>query len=227
MIVLVAAILAAAQPEVSPAQSLRTCADRWNQANMVGWGSALVRVSTRPSCKVRVAVIWKRDSKTGCYGSPRLPGDPRYCVDTKRTLICDIDLFGAYTCTWIADGSPPLGNANARMNARGVLTLTVPLAGTHATPPLAWERRYPHTDGWIQPWTRRHRLRRGLRFAWTVRGRCVSRAYEGVFPKGTLRCLPRGDVTIYQPCFRQRRGGAIVACAGLPGDTRFSRFVTR
>jgi hypothetical protein len=226
LIVLVAAILAAAQPAVSPAQSLRTCADRWNQGNMVGWGPALVRVSARPRCKVRVAEAWKPDSKTGCAKSPRLPGDPRYCVDPTRSLICDIDSFGAYTCTWVADGSPPLGKANARMDARGVLTLSVPLAGTHATPPLAWHRRYPHADGWIFPWTHTHTLRRGLRFAWTVRGHCVSRAYEGVFPKGTLRCLRRGDFAIYQPCFRQRRGSSVVACAGWPGDTRFSRLVT-
>jgi hypothetical protein len=169
----------------------------------------------------------KRDPKTGCAGARPLPGHAGYCVNSNQTLICYINPFGAYECTWIADGSPPLGKANGRMDARGVLTLTVPLAGTHPTPPLPWERRYPHVDGWIDPWTTSHTLRRGLRFAWTLSGRCVSRAYEGVFPAGTLRCLPTASVDIYQPCYRQRRGGRVVACAGAPGDTRFTRMVLR
>jgi hypothetical protein len=171
---------------------------------MVGWGPTLARVYARPRCRIALAV-----SKT--YRS--------------ETLQCRIDVFGAYWCTWIADGSPPLGKPNATVDAHGVLTLRVPLAGTHATPPLPWVRRYPHVDGWIDPWTTSHTLRRGLRFAWTVRGRCVSRAYEGVFPAGTLRCLPTGTGVIYQPCYRPRRAGRIVACAGAPGDTRFTRFV--
>src|SRR4029450_3760531 len=31
----------------APAQALRTCVDRWNQANMVGWGPAPVNVAFR------------------------------------------------------------------------------------------------------------------------------------------------------------------------------------
>ena len=39
----------AASASLSPsvAQALRTCVDRWNQANMLGWGPALVSVSVR------------------------------------------------------------------------------------------------------------------------------------------------------------------------------------
>lgn len=218
-------VLAAVAVAVSPAQALRTCADRWNQANMVGWGPALVRVTARPHCKVRVAGEWKRDPKTGCAGGRALSGRAGYCIDTSETLVCSIDPFAAYTCTWIADGGPPLGKENGRMNARGVLTLTLRLAGTRPTARLAWQRRYPHADGWIYPWTKSHTLRRGVRFAWTVHGRCVGRAYEGVFPKGTLRCLRRRDFAIYQPCYRPRRGSRVVACAGWPGDTRFTRMV--
>jgi hypothetical protein len=204
MIALVAAVLAAAQATVSPAQAVRTCADRWNQGNMLGWGPTVARVRARPRCKIALAV-----SRT----------------DRSQTLVCVIDRFGGYTCTWIADGSPPLGKENARVDKRGVVTLEISLAGTHATPPLPWQRRYPHADGWIFPWTSAHTLRRGLRLVGTLRGRCDSPAYEGVFPKGTLRCLPSRNPVIYQPCFRQRPGGRIVACAGWPGETRFSRFV--
>jgi hypothetical protein len=53
-------------------------------------------------------------------------------------------------------------NKNATTGERGVLKLDVPLARTHATAPLAWQRRYPHVDGFIHPWTSAEKLRRGL-----------------------------------------------------------------
>jgi hypothetical protein len=124
---------------------------------------------------------------------------------------------------------PPLRDKNGTTNRRGVLKLDVPLAGTHATAPLAWQRRYPHVDSFILPWTRAGKLRRGLSFdhagdARHLRGGC-SRGSEHVVPRTALRCV--SDVQL-DPCFAPgpdwNHPGAILACAS-PGWTRFSRFV--
>jgi hypothetical protein len=72
-----------------------------------------------------------------------------------NTWICIIDDAGGYVCPLVtSDGMPPLRNKNGTTDRHGVLKLDVPLVGTHATPPLAWQRRYPHVDGFILPWTR-------------------------------------------------------------------------
>src|SRR4051794_806249 len=89
----------AASASLSPsaAQALRTCADRWNQGNMLGWGPTLVSVSIRrldareqhqlglrgrglPRCTVSLAVHSTRDSRTGCAGEAAMPGYPKFCV---------------------------------------------------------------------------------------------------------------------------------------------------
>ena len=44
------------------------------------------------------------------------------------------------------------------------LWLDAPLKDRHATPPLAWQR-YPHIDGYIEPWTATGKLRAGLSFS--------------------------------------------------------------
>ncbi len=71
--------------------------------------------------------------------------------------------FGAYLCPTNAEGSPPLRKQNATVDRRGALTLQVSLEGTRATRPLAWQR-YPHVDGFVEPWTSSGKLRAGLRF---------------------------------------------------------------
>ena len=124
---------------------------------------------------------------------------------------------------------PPLRGTNGTTNARGILKLHAPLKGTHATPPLAWQERYPHVDGFILPWTRSGSLRRGLSFdqsggASHYRGTC-SRSSQQTHAKGALRCV--SDVQ-YDPCFAPtadwNRRGTTVACARA-GWTRFGRFV--
>jgi hypothetical protein len=120
---------------------------------------------------------------------------------------------------------PPLTNPNGRTDRRGVLTLTVPLPGTHATPPLSWQRRYPHVDGFILPWTRAGTLRPGLRFAETKHGNCGLGA-EHVVPKSAIRCVDRMSAQ-FDPCFpeqRNFRAGDVAACGG-PGDTSFIRWL--
>jgi hypothetical protein len=126
----------------------------------------------------------------------------------------------------------PLTGKNATIDERGVLTLDLPLQGTHAPRRLGWQG-YPRTDGRIDPWTRSGRLRPGLRFTSTYSGggACDSRfGSELTAAKSAVRCLWRG---LYQvdPCFPSRpvpgwnRRGAVVACPGGPEPTTFGRFV--
>jgi hypothetical protein len=229
-----------------PAQALRTCVDRWNQGNMLGWGPTLVSVSIRrldaseqaglglrgrslPRCTVSLAVHSPRDPSTGCSGESVMPGYPKSCVDSQNTFACVINTVGGYECPRYADGSPPLRNKNATADKRGVLKLDVPISGTKATPPLAWQRRYPHIDGFIDPWTRAGKLRQGLTFEQAggsrhYRGTCF-RGSEFTFERSALRCV--SDVQV-DPCFGPtadwNRRGVVVACAS-PGWTTFGRFV--
>ena len=226
----------------SSAQALRTCIDRWNQGNMLGWGPTLASVSIRrvsanqlaavglrnpalPRCTVSLAVHSRRDPRTGCSGESVMPGDPKFCVYRGSTYVCIIDAFGGYACPTNAEGSPPLRNKNAATNERGVLKLDVPLIGTHAAPPLAWQRRYPHTDGWIQPWTSSGTLRPGLRFVGVYSGSCSRGSYQTVM-KEAIRCWSHLQ---FDPCFAQQpgwsHGGVVAACANWPGGTTFTRFV--
>ena len=238
----------AASASLSPsvAQALRTCVDRWNQANMLGWGPALVSVSVRrldaarlaevglrnpalPRCVVSLATEFRRDPRTGCAGVATVPGNQRLCVDRSDTSNCVINRFGAYICPTKDTARAPLRNKNATTNKRGVLKLDVPLAGTHPTPPLAWQRRYPHTDGWIEPWTRSGMLRPGLMFTANFKGGgSCGFASKQTHAKSAVRCVWRG-IDIIDPCFPQRTDwqhlGTLVACPGAPGATTIGRFV--
>jgi len=228
-------------------QALRTCVDRWNQEDMVGWGPALASVSVRrldaarlaelglrdpalPRCVVSLALEWRRDPKAGCSGYAAVSGNPGICVNRSASWSCAINSLGAYVCPLPHEPPPiPLKGGNATIDTRGLLRLDVPLEGTRATAPLAWQR-YPHADGWIEPWTSSGTLRPGLRL--------IENAYRGggsCFPdsefssaKSAIRCVWRG-VDIVDPCFPQaadwNHRGAVVACAGRPGDTTLLRFV--
>jgi hypothetical protein len=210
--------------QTSSAQALRTCVDRWNEGNMLLWRSMAVRISIRElSVRERSVMSEQNPAQRRCTLSlaPR-PG--------QNTWICIIDNAGGYECPLVtSDGMPRLTIQNGTTDRRGVLTLDVPLAGTHATPPLAWQRHYPHTDGFIHPWTPAGRLRPGLSFdragvARHLRGHCF-RGSQQTAAKAALRCV--SDVQ-FDPCFAPTGAwdhlGAIIACA-YPGGTRFSRFV--
>jgi hypothetical protein len=201
-------------------QALRTCVDRWNQDNMVGWASMSVRILIRGLTAGERSVLSESDpgQRVCTLSLSDRPGD--------NTLICQMGETGGYECPLVtSDGMPPLTNPNGRTDRHGILKLTVPLAGTHPTPPLPWQRRYPHVDAFILPWTRAGNLRPGLRFVGTEHGTC-SLGSEHVVPKSAGRCVDaRSDQ--YDPCFpRQRtfRAGDVAAC-GSPGDTRFIRWV--
>ena len=212
---------------------------------MVGWGPALVGIAVRrllPNeqdhvgvydnrrhCTVAIAHSWLRDPHTGCSGSAVMPEYPNRCVDTRSTFVCVMNTAGGYGCSRYTDGAPPLRNKNGTTDPKGVLKLDVLLAGTHPTPPLLWQRRYPHVDSFIHPWTRSGELRRGL----TLDQAGGARHYHGTCFRGTefshdasaLRCV--SDVQ-FDPCYPQtpawNHRGAVVACAA-PGSTRFGRFV--
>jgi hypothetical protein len=195
------------------AQELRTCADRWNQGNMLGWGPTLasvgmarrrVEAGEESRCVVALAVHYKRNVSRG------------------STYVCVMVHSGAYLCPPNAEGSPPLRRQNATVDRRGALTLHVSLEGTRATPPLAWQR-YPHVDGVVEPWTSSGRLRAGLRFRGEGRGRCFVVA-ETV--TSGISCLTRRGSLRYDACFPQRsnwRAGDLAACGEL-GGIRFVRW---
>jgi hypothetical protein len=227
------------------AQALRTCVDRWNQGNMLGWGPAFVSISirrlgtaelaalglrnpARPRCVVSIAFESRRDPRTGCPPGVTAPAKPGWCVDRTGTFDCAINPFGAYSCPLIHEPTgAPLRKKNATTDARGVLRLDVPLKAAQATPRLAWQRRYPHTDGWIEPWTGQGRLRPGVSFAGRGHGPCPGRA-EARYPESAIRCLAPPAGGIVSPCFPSRRPwrpGDLAACATVPGEATFTRWV--
>ena len=189
-------------------QALRTCVDRWNQDNMVSWASMSVRISIRGlNTRERSVLSIPNPGRRRCTLSlADRPGG--------NSWICQMDDAGGYDCPLVtSDGMPPLRNANGTTDHRGVLKLDVPLMGTHATPPLPWQRRYPHVDGFILPWTRAGNLRSGLRFVGTDRGFCGG-GVEHRVPRSAVRCVDSRSAMI-DPCFPQRRyfrAGDVAAC---------------
>ena len=93
-------LLVSASAQASEAQALRTCADRWNQGNMVSWGPTFASVSfrrptryerrylsvpDRPHCVVALAVSYKRNPPRGrCYDHP-VPGHAQFCFRRSQT----------------------------------------------------------------------------------------------------------------------------------------------
>jgi len=139
------------------------------------------------------------------------------------TWTCTLIESGAYWCPPHHEPTGPVLKRNARIDAHGVLTLDQPLKGTHPTPPLAWQR-YPHLDGFIEPWTADGKLRAGLRFDSVGRGRCFVVDETAV---AAISCLTlTGGQARYEACFPQWQNwlpGELAACGGL-GSTRFLRW---
>jgi hypothetical protein len=214
------AVGAVSRSPASSAQALRTCVDRWNEDNMVSWGSMSVRIAVRAlNARERAAVSFGDDAQRRCTVSLAIrSGD--------NSWICRIGDTGGYDCPLVtSDGMPPLRNANGRTDEHGVLTLDTPLRGTHAARPLRWQRRYPHVDGYILPWTRAGRLRPGLRLIGSERGSCGF-FIEHRVPRSAVRCVDRRTSAYTEPCFPQRRrfrAGDVAACSA-PGDTTFIRW---
>jgi hypothetical protein len=212
--------IAASGSSGSPAQALRTCVDRWNQDTMVSWGSMSVRIAIRAlNARERGSVSFGNDAQQRCTVSlADRPGE--------NTWICRIGASEAYVCPLVtSDGMPPLTKTNGSTNKRGLIKLDVPLAGTRPTPPLAWQRRYPHIDGFILPWTGAGTLRSGLRFVRVERGGCGS-FVETRVPRNAGRCVDGRTAAWTEPCFPQRgtfRVGDLAACTA-PCLTRFTRW---
>jgi len=193
-------------------QEVRTCADRWNQSNMIGWGPGPAYVDfRRPNAKERSSI--------------QLSPDKQCIVSTPAgdgTWTCVLSDTGAYWCPPLHEPTgPPLTTRDATMDRRGRLKLDSPLNGTHPARPLAWQR-YPHADGFVHPWTPSGSLRPGLRFQGKGRGRCFvvdETALDGI------SCLTaRGER--YDACFPRRlewHRGDLAAC-GWVGGTSFTRW---
>jgi hypothetical protein len=104
------------------AQALRTCVDRWNQGNMVGWGPTLASVD--------VAVRRVRDpvgQQSRCVVA--LAAHYKRHVYRDKTYVCVLSPGGAYGCPTNAEGSPPLRMPNATTDEHGALRLDRPLKG--------------------------------------------------------------------------------------------------
>jgi hypothetical protein len=195
------------------AQALRTCVDRWNQGNMIGWGPGPVNVAfRRPNAKE--------------HSSIELPSQ-RLCIVGiavgDGTWTCVLSTTGAYWCPPPHEATGPRLAENARLDRRGVLKLDSPLKGTHPAPPLRWFR-YLRVDGYVHPWTSSGKLRPGLRFKGRQRGRCFL-AEESA--RSAVSCLhPNGGRD--EACFPRRRPwqrGDVAACSWGPGSTTFTRWV--
>jgi hypothetical protein len=193
-------------------QTLRTCADRWNQGNMVGWGPGPANVAfRRPNAKERSSI--QLSSQRLCIVGIDV-GD--------GTWTCVMSTSGAYWCPPLHEATGPRLPENATLNKRGVLHLVLSLKGTHPTRPLPWHR-YPRVDGYIHPWTSGGKLRPGLRLKGEQRGRCF---LVGDTVRSAISCLAgnaRDDA-----CFPQRRPwrrGDLAACSVGPGYRTFTRWV--
>jgi hypothetical protein len=225
LVVVVVVGCGAGKTTAQPArQALRICVDRWNQENMLGWGPAPASVSIRRLGSAQLAQLG--------LGDPALPrcAVSLALVSRSATWTCAINPLGAYVCPRAHEPPRiPLRGENAKTDKHGFLRLDAPLVGTHAAPPLAWQR-YPHPDGWIEPWTSSGTLRPGLTVignAYRGGGSCGAPS-EFSWAKSAFRCLWRGTDMV-DPCFPRtadwNRRGAVVACAGQPGDTTLLRFV--
>jgi hypothetical protein len=194
------------------AQALRTCVDRWNQGNMVGWGPGSANVAfRRPNAKERSSIALPR--RRQCIVGIAVSGG---------TWTCVLSSAGAYWCPPLHEPTGPRLPENAKLDRRGALTLDSPLKRTHAPQPLVWQR-YPRVDGYVQPWTSSGKLRRGLRFKGEQRGGCFLGAETAA--RSAVSCLA-GD-TRYEACFPRRRPwrrGDLAACSFGPGSTRFTRW---
>ena len=179
---------------------------------MLGWGPAPANVAfRRPVAKEHSSI--ELSSRRQCIIAIPAGGG---------TWTCVLAGSGAYWCPPLHEPTgPPMTKKNATIDKRGSLEPDSPLKGTHPTPPLAWQR-YPHVDGFIEPWTSRGTLRSGLRFKGEGRGRCF--VVDETVRFG-ISCLSR-RLLRYDACFPQRqnwRGGDLAACGAL-GDIRFLRW---
>src|SRR4051795_4530443 len=194
------------------AQAVRTCTDRWNQSNMVGWGPGPVNVAfRRPGPMERERLQLSRQRQ--CIVAVAV-GDGSWT--------CVLATSGAYWCPPLKEPTGPAIKRNARLEKGGFLVLDRSLRGTHATRPLGW-RRYPVVDGYIQPWTAAGALRRGLRYKGEGRGRCFL-ADDTVYP--AVSCL-RPDYGRDGACFPQYRDGRrdqVAACSYGPGSATYTRW---
>jgi hypothetical protein len=203
-------------------QALRTCVDRWNQDNMVGYryrhGDVEVAL-VRPWRLLSLATGERgRDKRCILMLGPE-KAHPVYCVLARS---------GAFYCPYSPIEGPRRTTTNATLGKSGVLTLHMSLAGTRAAAPLAWQR-YPHVDGYIHPWTRDGRLRTGLRLrAWKLgHGPCHTGTEEIPDP-AAIQCVVGRTMGHTGPCYPEKRHwgpGDIAACGGV-GPTFYRWRIT-
>src|SRR3954451_16607780 len=94
-------------------QSLRTCVDRWNQGNMVGWGPGPANVAfRRPNAKEHSTI--ELSTRRLCIVAIAV-GD--------GTWTCVLSTTGAYWCPPLHEPTGPRLTKNATLDSRGVLEL--------------------------------------------------------------------------------------------------------
>src|SRR5436190_13288599 len=194
-------------------QAVRTCVDRWNQGNMIGWGPGPANVAfRRPNAKEHSTI----ELPSGRQCTVATPAGDGTWTGVRSTT-------GAYWSPPLHEATGPVLPENATLDRRGVLKLDSPLTGTHPARPLPWHR-YPRVDGYIRPWAASGAFRSGLRFKGEERGRCFLVEETA---RGAVSCLRRNQGR-YEACFPRRRPwrrGDVAACSWGPGSLTFTRWV--
>lgn len=199
----------------SPASLRQACVERWNWLHYDHAfvpspnRTAPVTVKIRP-CRIEIDYRLSRsDSLYKSYLGMYFP--------------CALNRFGAYVCTTHALGLPgarPRSGHNARYFVKdGAIRLNRPPPESISVPKPDWVRRYPITQGFIEPFDQSGKLRAGLRLAGTLRTPgCTT------FPNIDRTTLIGCGAGLN--CFVPRlpvRNGELVACPTDPGSRLFNR----
>jgi hypothetical protein len=166
-------------------------------------------VKTKP-CRVEIDYRFSRS-------------DPLYKEYLGTYFPCALNRFGAYVCAEHAVGlprDPPRTGQNARYFFKnGTIRLNRPPTGPVPLTKPDWVRRYQVTQGFIEPFDQRGRLRAGLR----LRGR-VAALSCGTFPNIDHSTLIGCGAGLY--CFVPRlpvRNKELIACPTDHGSRLFNR----
>ncbi len=198
------------------AVALQACVIRWNWMHYGGWFVPSGHVRSEPArvradpCHIDIAYRFRRGS----------PQNKHYL---GLYFPCGLNRFGAYVCASHTYGVPdgrPLRGLNARYFAsNGRIVLDHPPGRPVVPVKPEWVRRYPVDHGFIVPFDRRGRLRRGLTVAPARPLPCSTAPDDRRWPYlwgcgGTMLCFAPS---------RPPHAGELLMCPTEPGSRRFFR----
>jgi hypothetical protein len=205
---------------LSTSQALQQCVDRWNWMHYHGAFSptgAVVpaRVATHP-CRIKVAYRFEKSN-------------PAYKHYLSTYFPCRLNRYGAFVCALHASGpvnGPPLRGLNASWDpGLGVMRLYDPPAHSVPAAKPEWVRRYPVQDGFIVPFTRSGRLRRGL--ALVRRPSLTCEMFTNIGQRWpAYDCGGAGELYCF-PSTLSPRNNQLAACSSSQGSRLFRRAILR